>query len=131
MPQETPRYEVRGRAEKGTEMDVLLPYVAQAIARIMDAALIADIPVIKGKPKRAWMKDWGAIHDEGRTEEEVMKLLEQEDPKEIRRAFDWALSVAANGVIALNQVDFYIAMSNAAINMLAVEGGVDEYLRQK
>lgn len=129
MPQETPRYAIRAKMDNDTPMEVLLPYVARAVAQIMDAGIIAEIPVVKGKPKREWMKDWAKIHDAGQTEAEVTKILKTYDEDTLRRVFNLALTVGANGVVQMNSTDFYIAMGNAAVNMLAKEGGEKEYIR--
>lgn len=123
MPQETPRYSVRATMDRDTPMEVLIPYMSRAVAQIIDAALVARLPVVKGKPKKEWAIDWGRIHDENRTEEVVEGLLRQCDDETLIRVFDTALSVAANGVTGLHAKDFYIAMANTTVNILAREDG--------
>lgn len=123
MPQETPRYLVRATMDEDTPMEVLIPYLSRAVAQIIDAALVARLPVVKGKPKKEWAIDWGKIHDEGRTEEVVEGLLRKEDPETVVRVFNTALSVAANGVTGLHAKDFYIAMANTSVNIFAREDG--------
>jgi len=104
-------------------MEVLIPYMSRAVAQIIDAALVAKLPVVKGKPKKEWAIDWGRIHDENRTEEVVEGLLRQCDDETLIKVFDTALSVAANGVTGLHAKDFYIAMANTTVNILAREDG--------
>lgn len=123
MPQETPRYSVRATMDEDTPMEVLLPYMSRAVAQIIDAALVARLPVVKGKPKKEWAIDWGKIHEENRTEEVVEELLSKCDDKTLVNVFNTALSVAANGVTGLHAQDFYIAMANTAVNILAREDG--------
>lgn len=123
MPQETPRYTVQAKMDRNTPMEVLVPYMSRAVAQIIDAALVARLPVVKGKPKKEWAIDWGRIHDENRTEEVVEGLLHQCDDETLVRVFDTALSVAANGVTGLHAKDFYIAMANTTVNILAREDG--------
>lgn len=123
MPQETPRYSVRATMDEDTPMEVLLPYMSRAVAQIIDAALVARLPVVKGKPKTEWAIDWGSIHDENRTEEVVEGLLRKCDDKTLVNVFNTALSVAANGVTGVHAQDFYIAMANTAVNLLAREDG--------
>lgn len=123
MPQETPRYSVRATMDEDTSMDVLVPYLARAVAQIIDAALVARLPVVKGRPKKEWAIDWGKIHDDDRTEEVVEELLENYDDATLIDVFNTSLSVAANGVTGLHAQDFYIAMANTAVNLLAREDG--------
>lgn len=123
MPQETPRYIVRAAMDEDTPMEVLIPYMSRAVAQIIDAALVARLSVVKGKPKKEWAIDWGRIHDENRTEEVVEELISKYDKDTLINAFNTALSVAANGVTGLHSQDFYIAMANTSVNLLAREDG--------
>jgi hypothetical protein len=104
-------------------MEVLMPYMSRAVAQIIDAALVARLPVVKGRPKKEWAIDWGKIHDENRTEEVVAQLLDGYDENTLIDVFNTSLSVAANGVTGLHAQDFYIAMANTAVNLLAREDG--------
>lgn len=109
--------------DKDTQMEVLIPYMSRAVAQIIDAALVARLPVVKGKPKKEWAIDWGKIHEENRTEAVVEDLLRDCDDETLIETFNTALSVAANGVTSIHAKDFYIAMANTAVNILAREDG--------
>lgn len=132
MDEQTPQYVVRGKLRNGTDSEVLRRYMSQVMTGILGASLLAETPVIDRKPRPSWMsQDWEALHESGEMEDKVYQLLGQEDPEELTRVFNFALTVASNGVIAMNQVDFLSALGSVMVNVLAAEGGIDGYLANR
>ena len=124
MPMETPRYAIRAQVDEDTSHEVLVAYMARAAADMMNASLQERITIIDGRPRPEWMKNWGAIYERyGTTEPVIRKIISKYDHEELQRIFDLGMSIGANGVVNSNQLDFYLAMAHAVLNMLATVGG--------
>ena len=129
MGDEAPRYAIRGKIEGTPDKGAMAAYMAQLVAGVMGIAVQTGRPVVDGRPREDWQADWGRLCAEGKAEERVRELILQEDEEELRRTFGVALTVAANGLVAMHQMEFVTALGTVMANILATDGGAAEYAR--
>lgn len=125
----TPEYVIRGKLLQGTDKDTLVTFMAQVMSAVLGASMVAETPIIEGRPRQEWWsRDWARLRDDDRMGDEIAGLLRQEDPQELLRVFNFALTTAANNTIALNQLDFISSLGAVLVNVLATEGSIEEYI---
>lgn len=129
MGDANPKYVLRGKVSDRAGDEAVARYMAKVIAGVIGIAVLSGEPFIEGKPRAGWRRlDWGRLCEEGTVEDAVYGLLADEDPAELRRTFNTALTLATNGIVLMHQAEFLSDFGTIMANILATEGGTREYL---